>query len=790
MICPNQNSALSTILYEHVCPKRLAQVIKCPEVDELTKKALSKYAKKYDRSKGGYRVNYEFQGLQYGRRYAEKSLSLQNFKSAIRETLVHDTHTDIDIKNCFPVILSQYCKKNNINCVAIDDYVEHRDVKITELMSIYNCNRKIAKTFMLKLFMLDEIDHAQLTSGFELSASLNVPEWVTDFANQMKIIATMICSLEPHIYNDVKKLRKDEYKNKEATTLAFIIQKIEDQIIQHVVIKLRQHKIQVDTLCFDGVLVKSTDIADDLLEELSSYCYQATNFQVEFVKKPMKSSYTLKEEQYDFADREFLNLEEWNQVYAMSLEGQTPEETYALRKAYFEKHFCIVEKPIAQYVRQGNGVDRTPYIMSDAELAKLIRPVKSGFDETSRKKFFNCWDEDPHRRQYRKMDFMPYNPSNPIEDEAVFNLFEGFNPHCFAPSMEGDFVMKKIKPFLDLAHEICGADEACSEYFHRFIADIFQNPAKKPPVAICIKSYEGAGKNLLLDTIGHMLNKTHYITSSNPEDFFSNHAEGMRGKLLINLNEAEGKGTFDYEGRIKSFITEPTIVVNPKNIRPMEINNYARTIVTTNKATPIAIDVKGRDRRWVVFQSTEKTLPYTRDFWGAMIAHFKSAEFMAALYQYYTQVIDNNNFDWSKQRPITNAYRSMCDKFQPVPILFLEEFIRAEKWELYDVEGDSVSTISINTMDLFEAFNKYKKEHLFNREGSATNSRAFQSQLSELGLPIEKVKTASNMMFRFSPVGVYEAMEQKAMINSWKFDEADRKKMETCVVNAPDNYFV
>lgn len=127
MTSPLQTSSLSTILYEHVCPKRLAQVIKCPEIEEVHKDALRKYAKKYDRSKNAYRVNYDFKGLHYGRRYADKSLSLQNFKSSIRETMVHDTHTDIDIKNCHPVLLSQYCEKNNIPCVALKDYVNHRD---------------------------------------------------------------------------------------------------------------------------------------------------------------------------------------------------------------------------------------------------------------------------------------------------------------------------------------------------------------------------------------------------------------------------------------------------------------------------------------------------------------------------------------------------------------------------------------------------------------------------------------------------------------------------------------
>lgn len=784
-------TALSATLYEHVCPKRLAQVIKSPDITEDIKKELIKYSKKYDRSKAGYRVNYDFKGLGYGRRYAEKSLSLQNFKSSIREALVWDTHTDVDIKNCHPVLLAQYCDKNHIPCVALKDYVERRDVRISQLMTVYNCDRKTAKTFMIRLMYLDEINHAQLELGFNLPDS--DLQWVIDFSNELKAIAKVIVGLETTVYNDVKKLRKEEYKNKEATTVSYVIQKIEDQIIQNAVIKLRHFDIQVDALCFDGILVNSTSLKGIIYEELSNYCYEATGYLVEFAKKSMENTLDLKEEKYDFADREFLNIEEWDQVYCMSLEGQTPEETYALRKAYFEKHFCVVEKPTAQYIRQGNGTDRTPYIMSNAELAQLVKPIKSGFtDNPARTKFFGCWDEDPSRRQYRKMDFIPYNPAKPVEDTSVFNLFEGFNPACFSPtSFEGTFVMKKIKPFLDLAYEICGGVEENSDYFHRFIAEIFQNPANKPPVAICIKSKEGVGKNVLLDTIGSMLNKTHYITSSNPDDFFGNHAEGMKGKLLINLNEAEGSRTFDYEGRIKSFITEPTIIVNPKNVRPMEINNYARTIVTTNKSTPIAIDVKGRDRRWVVFQSTEKTLTYSRKFWGQLINHFKSGEFMACLYQYYTEIIDNENFDWAKQRPITQAYREMCDKFQPVEVLFLEEYIRLEQWNEKGIDGECHEDIAIPTMDLFEAYEEYKKRHRFNREGQATNSRAFQSRLMELGLPIQKSKTMKNMIYRFVPDVVYETMEQRAMINSWKIDEAERKAaMDGNLVDAPEDYFV
>ena len=96
---------------EHIDKKRVEQLIKKDDVDDDIKKQLKSYLRKYDYKKGGFLVEYENKGIGRGRKYAKGSLSLQNFKKTIRETLVHDTHTDIDIVNCHIVLLSQYCKK-------------------------------------------------------------------------------------------------------------------------------------------------------------------------------------------------------------------------------------------------------------------------------------------------------------------------------------------------------------------------------------------------------------------------------------------------------------------------------------------------------------------------------------------------------------------------------------------------------------------------------------------------------------------------------------------------------
>ena len=99
---------------EHIDKKRVEQLIKKDDVDDDIKKQLKSYLRKYDYKKGGFLVEYENKGIGRGRKYAKGSLSLQNFKKTIRETLVYDTHTDIDIVNCHIVLLSQYCKKNGL----------------------------------------------------------------------------------------------------------------------------------------------------------------------------------------------------------------------------------------------------------------------------------------------------------------------------------------------------------------------------------------------------------------------------------------------------------------------------------------------------------------------------------------------------------------------------------------------------------------------------------------------------------------------------------------------------
>ena len=360
-------------LYEHIDKRRVEQLIKHNDIDNDVKKQLKKYLKNYDPTHKGFKVEYEPQGLMIGRKYAKGSLSLQNFKRKIRETLVYDTHTDIDIVNCHVVLLAQYCKKNGLLCEAVNDYVENRNMRLQEIITLFKTTRKVAKELFLIMMYGGVVNEYCCNNGFDIQTEM--PKWVNVLEQEMNLLTERICNIETTIFNDVKKLRKKEYLNKKSSCLSYVLQVIEDDIITKASSKLKQLGFCVDTLCFDGVLVHNEKIDSDILEELSSHCFETTGYKVEFSFKPMEKYFECVEEQYDFTNYDFEELDEYDQRYCDSLSGDTSEETFCKRKAYIEKFLCKVQQPEPLYVFQ-NGIHKTPQILNPSQLSLLLKPIK------------------------------------------------------------------------------------------------------------------------------------------------------------------------------------------------------------------------------------------------------------------------------------------------------------------------------------------------------------------------------------------------------------------------------
>ena len=774
------------VLYESVDVERLTALIAYEGLAAEERDQLGKYKKKYSSGAGGVRVDYQLRGLQMGRRYAKQSLSLQSFKKAIRETLVHDTHTDVDIKNCHFVLLSQYCKEKGFMCEKINNYVENRVSYLQQIIDDHQVTRKQAKELILVMMYGGDMINYCISNGFEVNVPL--PDWVTDLNAEMKKITTLVCQTNKEIHDAVKKLKKEDYKNKETSTLSYVMQNIEDRIIMAAYNFFQTKKITVDTLCFDGLLVKSKEITTDLLEELSSYCNNTTGYKVDFEIKEMKPHYEIinYKKLLDYTDYQFEHLDKFDQKYMDELDDSGPYNTYRLKKTYFEKFFCKIQEP-EPVILFKNGPMSRPNMLTMSSASQLIRPIKSGInDGDGEAPFYAVWSTDISHRYYSRCDFMPYNKT-PVSDASIYNLFEGFNPDIYGPVVTDKARVKLITPYLDLVQELCGGNDEHAMYFHKYIAQIFQYPDHRPPIAIIFKGKQGTGKNMVLDAIGNMLDDKHYITSSRPTDFFGEYAEGYYRKLLVNLNEAEGKDTFEFEGKMKSFITEDTLTMNAKYMRPVVIKNHARTIITTNKANPIPIDTKSVDRRYVVFQTTDKYLTKSSKYWSGLYKQLRKPNCMSALYQFFMG-LDVDNMNWIKGRPITDAYKQMCALYSPVEALFFEYFHDTEMWENYECQhSDDEVTIPIN--ELFSQYEKFCKVNRFLKDDAkAISTQRFLSRvMNELEMPVFRSRTASSRNVVFSTKAVYDHIYDRKWIKTYRDEEDDVP--EDIGEDAPDGYF-
>lgn len=460
--------------------------------------------------------------------------------------------------------------------------------------------------------------------------------------------------------------------------------------------------------------------------------------------------------------------------------------SYEEKKQYFEIFVCKVLRPQPLYIYSENDNDNYNCLLySESEIketfkhlgSSIFRVVDKKTGEIKETKFINEWIDDNSIKLYNRMDFMPYNGTrdliNSNKKEDFFNLFNGYNKYI---TTEYNKTIKEeiLKPFKELVYELCGADQECYNYFINFLAHLIQKPNERIPICFILKSKQGVGKNVLLDVIGSIIGKAHYITSSNPKDFFGDYAEGFYRKLLVNINECEGKDTFDFEGKIKSFITEKTITLNPKFVRQTTISNFARLIIFTNKPNPIPIDVRSKDRRFCVFQSTDKYLDkkYGTTFWEKLIKHFENPKFIACLYD----ELNNINLDgikWKESRPITQAYLDMCKLYVPIEAMFFEHYIDNESYNNnhnpLDENGEFID--NYNNEVIIPTSEIYKKYTIFCETFGYKNDKTFQSsmvkftsRLQELDLQIIKKKTSDNTMFVFTPKKIYKLMEERQWI--------------------------
>jgi len=224
-----------------------------------------------------------------GRKFALRAEGLQSFSRPIRHTLSAGLYQDIDIVNCHPAILVQYCEKKGYACECIKDYVENRQARLEDLMTANGMEINKANKEVVKKVMLSAVN-GSIHSVPACIKDLKVhPRWFTAFFAQCRKVKEQATTDKENgdlVKAVQKKQKKDHKNNLEGSVLNHVLCRIEDSIIMECVAYCEANNITVKNvvLCFDGFMIPAGLKID--LEELQVYVKEHTTYEVRFDVKP------------------------------------------------------------------------------------------------------------------------------------------------------------------------------------------------------------------------------------------------------------------------------------------------------------------------------------------------------------------------------------------------------------------------------------------------------------------------------------------------------------------------
>lgn len=393
--------------------------------------------------------------------------------------------------------------------------------------------------------------------------------------------------------------------------------------------------------------------------------------------------------------------------------------TYAETRVVFEQKVFKVMHPIC-YIEE--GLNNHLILRDESKIKKAYRNVycmvtnKKTDKSTSTKKvrFIDYWLDDPKIRTYQAVDFLP----PPLTcHPGTYNLWKGF--HASRLSVHEKVDLTQFHEHIAL---LCNKDPAMQDYFVKWLAHMFQRPGEINGISFVFISKQGSGKNVFFNKLAQIMGKNLYYETPDPErDLFSRFSNGRKDKLLIDIDEANKKFSFDYCEQLKNMITSEYFNYEQKGMDPLTLRNFARVVFTTNNSIPIKIT--SDTRRYVIAECCSEKIGDT-DYFNTFIKYMDDPATQKAVYE-YLMTVDISKVDWIRDRPLSEAYRDIQGCCADLPHLFLEELCIKQKQNgtLFEIFGG----------ELFQEFIKYlRNRHTREEMIQRWNHKTFGMELKKI----------------------------------------------------------
>lgn len=547
---------------------------KCFEADYNPFSIMRKYLAA---SSGGTVATKYRQNAGVGRFYAEGSLSLQSLPREIRHTIAAGIYSDIDVVNAHPVILAHLCRKAGVRSKYLDRYNADRDTHLAEL----GVPREVGKTAVLSLMNGGSSDYDALPMK---------PEWIVKFQREMKTIHRRFATSAGFDDHRSRRIEAGKTHNHEASYMNVLLCDYENKILQCLWRGLGSPQDCV--FCFDGIMV---DAVGDL-GRLEAAVFEELGIRITLKVKEMDQGLTLPADIPRYAEPRY-NRFDFADKY----------DYHAFRKEFNGKEFSSYADLEEQVKYKLRGV--IAFItVSEGMFIKKIGGDHDVVKKLCTTDFPMFYMEEGKRVEIKFQNYLTrgeHSFSNVccnLDDDArdsQFNTWTGFQ--AVRDDSPTDEAMAGLELIKDLIMTMwAGGNLTYYNYIMSWIAGLFGREMNK--IAIVMVSLPGCGKGTLIEILEFMLRKTNILNTIGLESITQKHNTAIQGKRLVVINEmsssqSEFRSNFD---KIKSYITDPVISIEPKGVNPYSINNISNFIGFTQHWDSMLIEKA--DRRYAVFE--------------------------------------------------------------------------------------------------------------------------------------------------------------------------------------------
>lgn len=269
------------------------------------------------------------------------------------------------------------------------------------------------------------------------------------------------------------------------------------------------------------------------------------------------------------------------------------------------RHAVVVEggRTVVFTERRDAELERTTYDRSSFEDIKNFyqsRKVSIELNnKTVERTLGDFWLNHPGRREY---DRVVCDPAEAHRDPRTLNLWTGFTIEPKA----GEWSLFKDH----LATVVCNRNEEAYTYLWYWLARLFQFPGRRAEVAVAMRGRQGTGKSIVGRIVGSIFGQ-HYVHVTHAHHLTGHFNAHLQDAVFVFADEAVAPQDKAGAAALKTLITEPRIIIDPKGRNPFTARNVVHLMLASNSSWVIPAEID--ERRFLMLNVSsehESDTPY------------------------------------------------------------------------------------------------------------------------------------------------------------------------------------